>query len=334
MNWEHGFSASYYAMVVDPLTWRDKERFEITGGKITRSNSDLMESADIDCVRYPRNVERWVRIYLDALQDGEAVHLPLFTGLATSPDRDINGLMETNGVQCYSVLKPAQDILLKRGWYAPVGVKGAEVVKRLLSVIPAPVVVEDGSQELKEAIVAEEGESNLSMAAKILEAIDWRLRIDGDGTVTVCPKAADVSCTIDSVSFDIVEPQLKVTYDWYDCPNVFRAIVDDAVAIVRDENPESMVSIPSRGREIWMEEDDCKLNKAETLAQYAKRRLREEQAVAYTIEYDRRFIPEVRVSDMIRLHYPAQQIDGTFVVVSQSIELGYGARTSEEVQAI
>ena len=43
MNWNKGFSAEYYASVVDPSTWRDIERFEIIDGDINRKSSELMD---------------------------------------------------------------------------------------------------------------------------------------------------------------------------------------------------------------------------------------------------------------------------------------------------
>lgn len=334
MDWNLGYSASFYASVVDPLSWREIERFEITGGKISRSDSDLMESADIECVSYPQRTERWVRILLDAKQNGASSHTPLFTGLATSPSKNINGTLFTNSVQCYSALKPAGDILLPRGWYAPVGIIGGLLVKNLLTATPAPVVVEDGSPDLKNAIIAENGESNLSMAWKILKAINWRLRIDGYGVITVCPNATEEVRRFDSADYDSIEPVLKVTEDWYSCPNVFRAIEDDLTATARDDSEDSFLSTVNRGREIWKEESNCDLNENETVAEYAMRRLKEEQAVAYSVSYDRRYDPSVLVSDLVRMNYPAQGIEGLFKVVSQTVSLGYGCKTAEEVRKV
>ena len=117
MDWSKGFSATYYMSIVDPVTWRDVDRIEIKGGEISRSESELVESADVDCVRYDQSSERYVRIWLNTRQEGgRSSHIALFTGLATSPNRDINGILTTNKVQCYSVLKPAKDVLLQRGW--------------------------------------------------------------------------------------------------------------------------------------------------------------------------------------------------------------------------
>ena len=118
MDWGKGYSATYYLAQVDPVTWRDIARIEITGGSINREKTGLIESADIDCTGYDDG-ERWIRVYLDARQNGAAEHVPLFTGLATSPEDEIDGTRVENALQCYSVLKPADDVLLLRGWYAP-----------------------------------------------------------------------------------------------------------------------------------------------------------------------------------------------------------------------
>ena len=335
MDWSKGFSATYYMSIVDPVTWRDVDRIEIKGGEISRSESELVESADVDCVRYGQSSERYVRIWLNTKQGGgRSSHTALFTGLATSPNRDINGTLTTNKVQCYSVLKPAKDVLLQRGWYAPAGMSGASIVKDLLSVIPAPVKIDGSAPNLAQAVIAENGESHLSMAWKVLNAINWRIRIEGDGTVVLCSQADSVSAIFDPLSNDVIEPQITVEYDWYGCPNVFRAVMDDISAVARDDDPDSPLSTVSRGREIWMEETDCDLNAGETISQYAHRRLKEEQSIAMKVSYDRRFIPSVRVGDLIGLRIPAHKITGTFIVESHTVEIGHGARTSEDVRRV
>ena len=141
MKWNNGYSASYYAYIIDPVSWREKERIEITGGSISRSEDGLRESADIECKAYEHGKEQYIRVYLDAWQNGAASHEPLFTGLATSPSRDIDGYFEKNTLECYSVLKAADDVLLDRGYYVPAGTDGAAAVKDLLSVCPAVSVV-------------------------------------------------------------------------------------------------------------------------------------------------------------------------------------------------
>lgn len=331
MDWSKGYSAAYVMKRVDPVTWADLESIDITGGSIKRESTGLRQSADIDCVDYPIAIEQWIRVYLDVRQDGDAAHVALFTGLATSPDDEYDGNLRENSLECYSVLKPADDVYLLRGWYAPAGMMGGNVIKQLLSVIPAPVNVPDESPRLTESIVAEDNETRLTMADRVLTAIGWRLRIDGDGTVNVEPKPTEPAVTFDPLENDAIETEITVSADWYSCPNVYMAIADDMTGIARDDSPNSPLSTVNRGREVWMVDESANLADTESIAQYAQRRLQESQRIQKTAEYDRRYFPQITPGDIVRLRYPKQGLDGAFTVESQSIDLGYGARTSEKV---
>lgn len=337
MDWSKGYSSRYYATIVDRNTWQDSisvsgiSRFEITGGTIERTDSDLLESADLDCIGYPETNEQWIRVWLDTVQDGDYSHTPLFTGLATSPSRNIDGTVEKNSVQCYSVLKPAQDVLLSRGYYAPVDINSGVLIRRLLSVCGAPIDIAEDAPNLQNPIIAEDGESNLTMAWKVAIAVGWLIRIQGDGTITVGPGQSESKWGFGISEYDILEPEVDITYDWYGCPNVLRANSNGYSATARDDDPESMFSTEARGREIWVEENDCDLAEGQSLANYARDRLKELQETSVTISYKRRYHPEILVGDVITLHYPVQNLVGNFMVTSQSIDLGYSARTSEEV---
>lgn len=339
MDWDKGFSAKYYISVVDRATLRDLRRIEITGGTIKRQDSELRESADIDCVNYSETGEQLIRVWLDAKQNDNSSHTPLFTGLATSPGKKINGQLVSNTLECYSILKIAQDMLLPRGWYAPKGISGGELIKDLLSVIPSTITIAENSPGLNSAIIAESGENRLSMADKILSAmttnnLNWRLVVDGFGNIDVMPYTREPVMTFDAIQNDVLEPSLSIDYDWYSCPNVYRAVLDDSYAIARDDLESSPLSTVNRGREVWLEDSSAYLKENETLAEYAERMLTLAQQAATTVSYDRRFTPDVRVSDVVRLNYPAQGITGNYLVKSQNITLGYNARTSEEVVKI
>ena len=331
MDWNKGFSASYYATFVDPISWRDLERFEITEGSISLDSNELRCSATIGAIDYERGTERLVRIYLDARQAGSSQLVPLFTGYAASPQQAFKGVLETNPIDLYSVLVPVRDVLLQRGWYAPAEVSAGVLIKQLLEPTPAPVDIVDNSPALQEAIIAEDGESNLSMIDKILAAVDWRLRITGDGTIQIMPKATEAAAEYDPLDNDAIEPEIEVTQDWYSCPNCFRAVSGDLTAVARDDSENSMFSTINRGREVWMEETDCDLNAGETIEEYALRRLKEEQTVSTVASYKRRFNPEIFVTDLVHLHYPKQGLEGLYRVESDSITLGYGCACDEEV---
>lgn len=331
MEWNKGYSASYYMTEVDPNTWKDLGRIDIKGGTITRNQSGLRQSASIDTNNYSSDRERYVRIYLDTMQSGTGAHEALFTGLATSPDRQIKGTWSENNIACYSVLKPAEDILLTRGYYASAGVSVANIINELLSEIPAPIDFADGAPSLTYPIVAESGETILTMVDRILEAIGWNVRILGSGHIRFEPYSSEPMAVFDPLMFDVIETQIAVTYDWFSCPNCYMVNNNGVTAIAKDTDPNSPLSIQNRGREVWKQESNASLNANETLSDYTRRRLKEEQQYKISASYDRRFVPDVFPGDVVELRYPSQGLNDEFVVAEQSITLGYSARTSEKI---
>lgn len=334
MNWNKGYSARYYIKTVDAATWRDIDTYNIISGSVSRSDGDLKETADLDLKNVPEGAEAWIRIYLDARQGSGGEREPIFTGLMQIPSGSWDGTRRHYSCECYSALKPAADVLLQRGWYVPAGFPGAKAAADLLRIGAAPVEYGDTSPALSTTIIAEEGETNLSMANKILDAINWRIRISGDGTISIEPKETEPRHKFDTLENDVVEFEVTDTLDLFNCPNVFRATRENMTAIARDDDPESPLSTVSRGREVWKDERNAKLNENESLAQYAYRRLREEQQPSRTVEYTRRYMPDVTIGDVVTLNLPAQGITGSFRVTSQKINLEYAGRTSEEAIAI
>lgn len=170
------------------------------------------------------------------------------------------------------------------------------------------------------------------MSQKILDAINWHIVIDGDGTIFVEPQSKEIVATFDALENDTILPQIDYTDDWYECPNILRTIVDDTAVVIVDDDEDSELSTKTRGREVWAEETNVNLSEAESQTTYTKRRLKELQSRSIEISYRRRYTPKIRVGDMIYLNYPRQGIQGNFAVVSQSIELGYNAETTEKVR--
>ena len=332
MNWNEGYSAQYILTEVDPATWRDTSTIDITGGNVSRGTSGLMESADVDTTENLK--EKWVRIWVIANQNDDGGRSALFTGLLQTPATKWDGTYDTYSAACYSVLKPCADVYLPRGWYVLAGTNGAEAVARLLSVSPAPIEFEDFAPNLTETLIAEDNETNLSMAWKILNAMGWRLRITGYGNIQILPKATEPALYLDSEENDIVEMDVTDSQDLYSCPNVFRAISGDLTAIARDEDDNSPLSIQARGREIWAQDTNVSLNTGESISDYAKRRLEELQSPARIINYPRRYIPDVYPGDIVSIRNAEQNIIGKFRINTQKIELGYGARTIEEAEYI
>lgn len=334
MDWRRGYSARYRVKEIDPATWRDGGEINVISGTIKRTFSGLRNSATLSTLDELDGVERWVRIYLEADQDGARARTPIFTGLAASPKRKAYATRFDRTIDCYSVLKPADDIMLPRGYYILAGTSAGDAIETLLSVVPAPVEIAPNTPQLSSSIVAEDDETYLTMFNKVIEAIGWNVDIQGDGTVSILPYTAEPVATLDPVDNDVVEVPISITEDWYKAPNVYRAVCDDIEGVARDTDDDSPLSVQNRGREVWKTENNANLSGGETIEQYAERQLRAAQRVRKKLSYDRRYIPEIRVGSVIKLHYPKQGIDGLYLVTSQSVKLGYGARTAENVEEL
>ena len=331
INWSYGFKSSYHMCMVDPVTWKDKERLELESGSISRSDEGLRQSADIQPIEYSLGSDKFIRIWMDVRQGGESDRVALFTGMTSAPERKIDGASVDTPVICYSVLKDAQDIDLPRGWYAAKGIIATDIIADLLNVCRAPVTIEAGAPRLSQHIVAEDGENHLTMTDKILDVIGWRMSISGFGEIRIGPIASKISVTFGAAENDCIETPFTSKHDRFACPNVMRCIKNDEACIIRDIDPESELSIVRRGREIWKTENDVNLGDAESLETYTRRRLKELQSVALTASYNRSYDPRAYPSDMIRIHYPAQNVSGIFSIRSQKIQLDHCGTTAEEV---
>lgn len=329
INYSNGISATYYAARVNPLTWADAGEINIISGSITKNaTSDLVESADIS-VSEDIGAETWMRVYMIAEQSGAKERVPLFTGIVSSPSRNINGSTETRKLDCYSVLKVAADILLPVGWFAPAWTNGGELIRLLLSDLPCPVELDEGSPAIISSFVAGNKDSKLSIAQEIAKAIDWQIKVRGDGSIRICPKPLTVSGAFDSIENDIIETSVTDDRDIFSIPNVLRVTLNGSAATARDDDPDSVYSTVSRGREVWQQED-AKLAAGESLGEYAVRRLKELQNTSRKLNYTRRFQPDVDVNDLVSIIYPRQSIGDVFRVRSQTITLSHGAKVKEE----
>lgn len=331
IDWSKSYTLKAYAERINPQNWLgDGIEIPILSASVKRSDDNDRQSATIDCGNYTSDKEIWVRLWADVSQGNSAEHVALFTGLTAPTKKNINGTLVKTSLECYSVLRPASDVLLQKGWYAPAEADGAGLIKDLLAPSPAPIDCDQEAPLLKEAIIAEENETNLSMVEKILDAIEWTISIDGKGRIILGKADSDTKIRYDSLSYDVVKPEITYEANWYDCPNVFRVTSGDDYAEARDDSNDSPLSTVNRGREIWKSESSPSLKDDESLSEYAERKLKEAQQYDTKLSYTVRFQPNVNVNDSVYISYPANNIDGTFLITSQTINVGGGLSVSEE----
>ena len=332
MDFTKGYTAAFYAAFLDPITWVETGRLEVLSGSVSRTADGLRQTAELTVRQYNEPIDRWIRIYMDCDQNGSRAHEPLFTGIVSTPGSDHSNAITDVHLTAYSPLKAGEDIKLQLGYYVPANKNGVRAIKDLLKTLPAPIEVQGDGVPLQESIVAEQNENCVTMTQKILDAMNWKLQIRGNGTIVLSENLDEPEPveTFGANEADVLELSYSKGRDWFNCPNVFRATSGSATATARDDDPASELSTVSRGREVQATEDNVTLAETESITQYAKRRLKELQAKTETASYTRRYLPDVNVGDAVRLNYP--DLQGVYKVQSQNIALGTAARTQEEVK--
>lgn len=126
-----------------------------------------------------------------------------------------DGLKANHGVATvtakgYSVLKPAEEITMPTGSYAPAGRDGVAFVADLLKVCPGRIETY-GTAALQAAIVFDDNASHLEAAWNVLDAIGYRLRLDGNGNIYIEPMPEDYSMVVNTETVGNLVPGLDVT---------------------------------------------------------------------------------------------------------------------------
>lgn len=327
MDYSGVYTSEFAMRRVDPETWGDTgDPIPVAGLSISYSATDsapLLQTATVDV---DEAVSGWYRFYMTATQrESEKAALGTFLFRTTSIDHG-HGMSATTA-KGDSVLKPVE-FVHTLGEYAPAGADGAAFAASILSAsTPAPVIC-DGSFTLAQPVVFEPGTSKLAAVWALLDAGDFCIRLDGDGTIHVTPKPEDggISITRDNLGMFLtgIEESMEV-----DQPNRYIAVQDGSVAIAENRDGDNPLSYKTRG--YWVEVYDSSAVRVngETLAAYAQRRLKEESVLVRSVSYKREFMPEEGVFSMVRADLGDYGLVGTGRVASGSMECGHGITVSE-----
>lgn len=330
MDWNQGYTSTWRLYSVDRSTWGDGDEIEgLVSASVTKdSESSLVEDASISIDGEPIN--GYVRLVLEAKNTEGAARADIGTFLVTSPKRSINGQLVSIDLECYSVLKPAEDKLLPPGWYFPEGGDPIAGASELLGgVLQCPVIHSESDIKTDEIKVAESNETILSMVNYLLTDTDYFIDIDGKGRVTIKKKPEEITASFDTKENDVLMPDITDESDIFDIPNILRVSDSNGkyqTIINDDEN--SSTSVGNLGWEKWSAEQ-LTLDADESLLSKGSERLEELSKSTRKISYTREFNPSIKVNDLALYLLPRQGIVGSFRIVSQSISVGAGATVNE-----
>lgn len=168
----------------------------------------------------------------------------------------------------------------------------------------------------------------------------YKFEIDELGRIQFSPKQETAALnpvweyTDDNSS--ILHPSISMDHDLFGVPNVVEVIYSDGKvyyeSTVENNDPNSPVSIPARGRRILRRVANPELYGTPTqkrLDEYAEKLLDELSSVEYTVSYTHGYCP-VRVGDCVLLNYTRAGLTNVKAkVIRQSIKCVPGCPVSE-----
>ena len=340
-DWTKSMQQTFEYYIVDPGTWKDKEKLEtVKKSSIKRdSEAETLGSASIDITESVG--EAYVRIYLITIQNGVTEKHPLGTFLVQTPSSSFDGKIRNVSMDAYTPLLELKENPPELGYSILKGENVMSVAYRLCREhLRAPVVETTNSEDLYDDFVANANDTWLSFIADLVVNAKYTLGLDELGRVIFLPVQDTASLqpvwayTDDNSS--ILYPDLNMEHDLYGIPNVVEVIYSKGgysyYAKVVNDDPNSPTSTVNRGREILYREsnpDSLGIPTQKQLNEYAEQLLRDKSSLEYTITYSHGYCP-VRLGDCVRLNYKrAGLTDIKAKVISQSIECVPGCKVTE-----
>ena len=340
-DWTKSMQQTFEYYIVDPGTWKDKEKLEtVKKSSIKRdSEAETLGSASIDITESVG--EAYVRIYLITIQNGVTEKHPLGTFLVQTPSSSFDGKIRNVSMDAYTPLLELKENPPELGYSILKGENVMSVAYRLCREhLRAPVVETTNSEDLYDDFVANANDTWLSFIADLVANAKYTLGLDELGRVIFLPVQDTASLqpvwayTDDNSS--ILYPDLNMEHDLYGIPNVVEVIYSKGgysyYAKVVNDDPNSPTSTVNRGREILYREsnpDSLGIPTQKQLNEYAEQLLRDKSSLEYTITYSHGYCP-VRLGDCVRLNYKrAGLTDIKAKVINQSIECVPGCKVTE-----
>lgn len=341
-DWTKSMSQTYEYYVVDPGTWKDKEKLtNVKECTITRDSTvETLGSASISITGTIG--ECYIRVYLITIQNGVKEKFPLGTFLVQTPNTSFDGKSKNVSIDAYTPLIELKENPPPIGYYIPKRENAMDHAYSLtLEHARAPVVKNENTTKLFYDFVSDTNDKWLTFINDLIAYAKYEFDLDEMGRILFSPIQDTASLqpvwTFDTDNSSILLPSMSIRRDLYGIPNVVEVIYSDGnekhYARAVNDDPNSPISTVNRGREILYRETDPSLIGDPTEGQideYAKRLLKKMSTLECSISYTHGYCP-VRIRDCVCLNYEKAGIKNVKAkVVSQSIKCVSGCPVSEK----
>lgn len=341
-DWTQSMHQTFEYYIVDPGTWKDQRLLEgVKSCTINRDATvDTLGSATID-VEETIN-ENYVRVYLITNQNGIKEKHPLGTFLVQTPSLSFNGKIQNVSLDAYTPLLELKESPPPIGYSVLKGENILDLAYRLtIEKSRAPVVRTFDTTTLLDDFVANTDDTWLKFLMDFLANAKYTFGLDELGRILYTPKQDAASlqpmCTFNDDNSSILYPTISMDHDLYGVPNVVEIIYSKGnvsrYARAVNDNPNSLTSTISRGREIVYRINDPELagNPSEShIIELADQTLRELSSLEYTVSYTHGYYP-TRLHDCVRLNYQKAGITNVKArIIGQTIKCVPGTPVTEK----
>ena len=325
---------------VDPATWKEVRPIRsATSCTVTRELGDeLLESAVLTLDE--EIGETYVRAYIDARQGDERERVPVATFLVQTPRRSWDGAVTEREAAGYSPLVELQQDMPPIGYTVPQGTDAVEAAAAICSAhCRAPVVMTAGAELLTEAVTADPADTWLDLVRALLEKAGMRVTVAPDGTVG-CEPERDAEALAPTWTFadgedSVLMPDMDTEVDWYEVPNAVEVVYSDETrslyARAENNDPDSPLSVPSRGRTVLYRETSPELPDGATQADcraLAERILRDKGQVERKATFTHGWVGN-RLGDGVRIERSREGTSCSARTVRQVVTLEAGVTVEE-----
>ena len=341
-DWLSTMQQTFEYYIVDPGTWKDVKKIEnvISSTVNYDEDSETLGSASIEVTESLD--ECYIRIYLITIQNGVREKHPLGTFLIQTPSYSFDGKILKITLDAYTPLLELKENPTPLGYSIE---KNSNIMENAYLItrdnVRAPVVKPKNDKTLFYDFVANTDDTWISFIYDLIANANYTLGLDELGRIIFLPKQ-DIKTlqpvwTYDDSNSSILYPDLSIDRDLYGIPNVVEVIyssgADNFCISVKNDDENSPISIPNRGREIIYRVTNPEMigePTEENLTNYAEQVLKAASSLEYTISYTHGYCP-VKVGDCVRLNYEKAGLENIKAkVISQSIKCEPGCPVTEK----
>lgn len=329
IDWTKGMQQTFEYYEVDPVTWKDKQKLSwFTSSEITRDLSlDTLGSARFDSTK--EYGEIYVRTYLKAVQNRITYKECLGTSIIQTPDDGFDGKMHSFSYDAYTPLLELKDDYPPIGYYIPKGSNIMDIASRICrEKLRIPTIPAVSDVTLVTDFISEDSESWLNFISDLIANANFELGLDQLSRIIFLPKqdpsALQPVWTFHDDNSSILLPDIKTHRDLYGVPNVVEVLYTTSNEVpiykrVENNDENSPISIPSRGRVVCHRETSPSLNgnaTEEEVEKYAINLLKTLSTLEYEVTYTHGYCP-VMIGDGVMLNYERAGIQNTKAKVTR-----------------